>query len=125
MQRLPQNLQLLRILFVIFFFFLFGCSSRSEPTDPKLSFKNTVVSLTFDDGDKDNISVRADLSRNKLHATFYIVSSFIGTDGYMSETDLHALYADDNEIGGHTYSHASLNDLRGGDLKFQICQDRT
>jgi peptidoglycan/xylan/chitin deacetylase (PgdA/CDA1 family) len=53
------------------------------------------------------------------------VSSFIGTDGYMSESDLRALYADGNEIGGHTLSHAPLNDLHGEQLRDEICTDRS
>lgn len=108
------------------FFFLFGCNAPAEKSllkDPP--FQNTVVSLTFDDGDKDNFSVRQDLSRNNLHATFYIVSSFIGTDGYMSAPELLSLYQDGNEIGGHSLSHARLNDIHGDELKYQICEDRS
>jgi len=41
------------------------------PTKESISFKNTVVSLTFDDGDADNYSVRSILAENNLHATFY------------------------------------------------------
>jgi peptidoglycan/xylan/chitin deacetylase (PgdA/CDA1 family) len=111
---------------VLVFLFLFGCSAPAE--DPQVrnsSFQNTVVSLTFDDGDKDNFSVRQDLSRNNLYATFYIVSSFIGTDGYMSEPELLSLYQDGNEIGGHSFSHARLIDIHGDELKYQICQDRS
>src|SRR5258707_11202476 len=89
-------------------FFIFSCTSApvtktaSTPTKESISFKNTVVSLTFDDGDADNYSVRSVLAQNKLHATFYVVSGFTGKDGYMTEEQLRGLYADGNEIGGHT-----------------------
>lgn len=112
---------------ILVFLLLFGCSSpvETQTATKNLSFQNTVVSLTFDDGDKDNFSMREDLAKNDLHATFYIVSSFIGTSGYMSESELRALYADGNEIGGHTLSHAALNDMHGQELRYQICQDRS
>src|SRR6266508_1942715 len=112
---------------ILVFLFLLACSTPTaeSTTTQTASFKNIVVSLTFDDGDKDNFSVREDLARNKLHATFYIVSGFIGTDGYMSESDLRALHADGNEIGGHTLSHAPLIDIHGDELQLQVCQDRS
>lgn len=89
-----------------------------------ITFKNTVVSLTFDDGDSDNYLARSVLAENGLHATFYIVSGFTGTDGYMTAQQLRDLYDDGNEIGGHTLSHTKLTEVRGADLKREVCQDR-
>jgi len=117
----------------LYIFFLVGCintptiTARPTPTQskqPNLTFKNTTVSLTFDDGDADNYLVRSVLSKNDLHATFYIVSGFTGAAGYMTEPQLQDLYADGNEIGGHTLSHIKLTDVRGADLKREVCQDR-
>lgn len=111
---------------------LTACSMTTTPTpEPavksptqSLTFKNTIVSLTFDDGDADNYAIRDTLSKNNLHATFYIVSGFIGQDGYMTVSQLQNLYADGNEIGGHSLSHAELPDLDGEKLWEEICQDR-
>ncbi|MBK8619594.1 MAG: polysaccharide deacetylase family protein [Anaerolineales bacterium] len=83
-----------------------------------------MVSLTFDDGDADNYLVRSVLTENDLRATFYVVSGFTGTDGYMTEQQLKDLHADGNEIGGHTLSHSKLTDVRGADLKREVCEDR-
>lgn len=111
-------------------FILFGCNSTpSLQPIPKssaggITFKNTVVSLTFDDGDADNYSVRSVLAENNLHATFYISSGLTDSDGYMTEDQLHNLYKDGNEIGGHTLTHTKLSDVRGSDLKREVCQDR-
>jgi len=82
------------------------------------------VSLTFDDGDADNYSVRSILAENNLHATFYIVSGFTDSNGYMTSDQLRDLYSDGNEIGGHTSNHTKLSEVRGADLKREVCQDR-
>lgn len=110
--------------------FMLGCTSApatksaTTPTKGSISFKNTVVSLTFDDGDADNYSVRSSLAENNLHATFYIASGITGSQGYMTADQLRDLYNDGNEIGGHTLHHTRLSEVRGADLKGEVCQDR-
>ena len=112
---------ILTVLIVI----LTGCSDI-PPTlaTESLTFKNTIVSLTFDDGDADNYNVRPILAENNLHATFYIVSGFTGTDGYMTAEQLRGLYEDGHEIGGHTLSHVNLTEVHGADLRREVCQNR-
>ena len=131
---MPNSTVVPKLVSVLFLFalaglFAAGCSASSaqsvQETQPKdMVFKNTIVTLTFDDGDADNYAVRDDLRRNHLQATFYVVSSFIGTNGYMSLTQLQDLDSDGNEIGGHSLSHADLIELHGPDLKREVCQDR-
>lgn len=116
-------------LFVLLLTVLSGCATATVTPEPardneRPSFKNTVVSLTFDDGDADNYSVRPVLAENALHATFYVVSGFTNSNGYMTDEQLRDLYNDGNEIGGHTFSHVKLTDVRGGELKREVCQDR-
>ncbi|HNK63181.1 MAG TPA: polysaccharide deacetylase family protein [Anaerolineales bacterium] len=118
--------------YLLLSFLLTACSAFTqtvpspEPSqNPGIRFDRTLVSLTFDDGDADNYLVRLILASNDLHATFYVVSGFTGTDGYMSRQQLGDLYADGNEIGGHTLSHTKLTDVSGADLRREICQDRS
>ena len=117
-------------LWIFLFIFLAGCNAPHTPapvTPPAkkpLVFKNTTVSLTFDDGDADNYAAREALAKNNLRATFYIISGFIGKDGYMTEEQLRGLFNDGNEIGGHSLNHSKLTGLDGADLKYEICQDR-
>ena len=99
-------------------------TSGTAATKKPLVYKNTTVSLTFDDGDADNYSVRKILEVNHIHATFYIVSGFIGKDGYMTVGQVRDLYSDGNEIGGHSLHHIELPKLNGADLRREICQDR-
>ena len=116
-----------RLLFLLIV--LYGCTS--VPTTPKpvssggiIAFQKTTVSLTFDDGDADNYSMRSVLAENNLHATFYIVSGFTNSNGYMTVEQLRDLYNGGNEIGGHTLSHVRLSDVRGEELEREVCQDR-
>ncbi len=109
--------------------FLAACSSLQSAVLPSSNsgtpnYSNTLVSLTFDDGDADNFSARAVLVENNLHATWYIVSSFIGAPGYLTAGQLHLLAADGNEIGGHSLTHPDLTTLSGRDLRVQVCQGR-
>jgi len=109
--------------------FIMGCSvgpvrQVSAPTGDAMIFEHTVVSLTFDDGDADNYAIRPVLAENNLHATFYIVSGFTGTEGYMTAEQLNDLYRDGHEIGGHTVSHVKLTEVRGEALRREICQNR-
>lgn len=112
--------------------FLLGCSVNAtpiptilpSPIKQSIYYSNTTVTLTFDDGDADNYIVRDVLKENDLRATFYVVSGFTGTEGFMTEEQLRGLYEDGNEIGGHTLSHTKLSGVRGADLRKEICQDR-
>ncbi len=118
--KLPQKTLTLLIIFL-----LVGCGNESaKPSKKTYHFTNTVVSLTFDDGNANNYQVRGALAENNLHATFYIVSGLTGTQGYMTEEELQGLYEDGNEIGGHTLNHTKLSQVRGADLKREVCQDR-
>jgi peptidoglycan/xylan/chitin deacetylase (PgdA/CDA1 family) len=111
-------------------FVLFGCmtapaTQTQVPSERAgITYNNTVVSLTFDDGDADNYDVRDILRENELHATFYVSSELMNTPGYMTEEQLQGLYADGNEIGGHTLTHTKLSEVTGFELKRQVCQDR-
>ena len=120
MKPIPATLALL-------LFLLAGCTGPppvSAPAAEKVTFQNTVVSLTFDDGDSDNYAMRSVLAENKLQATFYVVSGFTNSNGYMTVEQLRDLYKDGNEIGGHTLSHVKLTDVGGEELKREVCQDR-
>jgi len=118
-----------KTLVLLFVSIIAGCSLQEEPrpeasSDSATSMSNAVVSITFDDGNADNYLVRQALAENNLHATFYVVSGFTGSTGYMTLDELQGLFEDGNEIGGHTLSHTSLGDVRGFDLRNEICRDR-
>jgi peptidoglycan/xylan/chitin deacetylase (PgdA/CDA1 family) len=85
----------------------------------------TVVSLTFDDGDADQMAAAQVLHRYRLPATFYIITGAVGTPGYVTLPDLRALAAGGNEIGGHTVSHLRLTALSTAEARRQVCESRS
>jgi peptidoglycan/xylan/chitin deacetylase (PgdA/CDA1 family) len=85
----------------------------------------TVVSLTFDDGDADQMAAAQVLHRYRLPATFYIITGAVGTPGYVTRSDLRQLAADGDEIGGHTVSHLRLTALSSAEARRQVCESRS
>ncbi len=85
----------------------------------------TVVTLTFDDGDADQMAAARILHRYRLPATFYIITGAVGTPGYVTRPDLHQLAAEGNEIGGHTVSHLRLTALSMAEARRQVCESRS
>ena len=85
----------------------------------------TVVTLTFDDGDADQVAAARMLHRYRLPATFYIITGAVGTPGYVTRADLRQLAAQGNEIGGHTVSHLRLTALSAAEARRQVCASRS
>ncbi len=83
------------------------------------------MSLTFDDGDADQMAAARVLHRYRLPATFYIITGAVGAPGYVTRSDLRQLAADGNEIGGHTVSHLRLTALTTAEARRQVCDSRS
>ncbi|HET6845501.1 MAG TPA: polysaccharide deacetylase family protein [Anaerolineales bacterium] len=102
-----------------------GCDGAAAPRTPTPAAPSqTIVSLTFDDGDADNFQAAALLDQYKLRATWYIPSGLVGTAGYMTWDELLALQSSGHEIGGHSLQHTRLDGLPAAELKRQVCDDR-
>ncbi len=101
---------------------LFGLATA--PAAPARAAGQTVVTFGFDDGYDDAYNARAILASHGMHATFYVNTGNIGTAGRMTWAQLQDLYADGNEIAGHTLDHVNLKKLKTFDLLHQICDDR-
>lgn len=96
------------------------------PPAPSPPAPRTVVSLTFDDGNRTQYLVRPILLDRGLHATFYVNSGIVDrADGStMTWDQIRALAADGNDVGGHTATHAVLPDLPTAQREQEICGDR-
>jgi peptidoglycan/xylan/chitin deacetylase (PgdA/CDA1 family) len=106
---------------------LAACSPRpaaAPPTPTRGPARDTIVSLTFDDGNADNFAVAVVLQQYGMHATFYIPSGLVGSRGYMSWQQLHALQQGGNEIGGHSLDHVNIGELQPAALRHEVCDDR-
>jgi peptidoglycan/xylan/chitin deacetylase (PgdA/CDA1 family) len=84
----------------------------------------TVVSLTFDDGDADQMAAAQTLHQDGLPGTFYIITSAIGNPTYMTMSNLRTLAADGDEIGDHTVTHLSMPLVSLPEARRQICDAR-
>jgi hypothetical protein len=84
----------------------------------------TTVTLTFDDGHADQAAAAATLKANSLVGTFFINSGFTDGAGFMTRAQLSTLFANGNEIGGHTVSHFDLTAIAPDEAQRQVCNDR-
>ncbi len=83
------------------------------------------VALTFDDGYMDAYTTALPLLRQHgFVATFYIVSGFIGHEGYMGWHELEALRDAGMEIGAHSLTHPDLTMLEQAAAAVEIGQSR-
>ncbi|HEY2193162.1 MAG TPA: polysaccharide deacetylase family protein [Actinomycetospora sp.] len=83
-----------------------------------------MVSLTFDDGNADQLGLLSALEAHGLHGTFYIVTGVTGQPDYLTQQDLARIAAAGNEIGGHTVSHPQLTADDPAEQARQICDGR-
>src|SRR5215207_1062621 len=87
---------------------------------------NTVVSLTFDDGQASQYGTLPMLSSRGMRGTYYINSAMVGSSGYyMPWSQIHDLYNAGNEIGGHTLHHTNLTAVSSTEAQHEVCDDRT
>ncbi|MCI0141081.1 polysaccharide deacetylase family protein [Arthrobacter bambusae] len=91
---------------------------------PAHAAPNTVVSLTFDDGNADQLTAEATMKSLGLVGTFFITTGWIDQPTYLTTANLHQIFADGNEIGGHTVTHPDLVSLIPAEATRQICDGR-
>lgn len=84
----------------------------------------TVISLTFDDGDADQLNAAKLLERHDMHGTFYIATGAVGQPGYLTRAQLGKLANAGNELGAHTVSHLNLNKISAAEARRQACGSR-
>lgn len=84
----------------------------------------TTVSLTFDDGNANQMAAATILANYQVKGTFFITSGFLNAPGYLTTANLNTLKANGQEIGGHSLSHPDLTNVPADEAKRQICNDR-
>ena len=85
----------------------------------------TIVSLTFDDGNDDQLAAEQVMKAHGLVGTFFITTSWIDAPTWLTQANLHSIAADGNEIGGHTVTHPDLTTLSAADATAEVCDGRT
>ena len=86
---------------------------------------DTVVSLTFDDGNADQLAAEQVMKAHGLVGTFFVTTDWVGTPSYLTQQDLQTIAADGNEIGGHTVTHPDLTTVTTAVAAAEICDGRT
>jgi peptidoglycan/xylan/chitin deacetylase (PgdA/CDA1 family) len=85
----------------------------------------TVVTIGFDDASANTYVVRPILAAHEMHATFFVIAGRVGKDkDTLTWSKIKNLYADGNEIGGHTLDHVDLTTLSVEDMRHQVCEER-
>ncbi|MGO4585647.1 polysaccharide deacetylase family protein [Arthrobacter sp. 2RAF6] len=85
----------------------------------------TIISLTFDDGNADQLPAEQLLKSLGLHGTFFITTSWIDNPSWLTRANLNSIAADGNEIGGHTITHPDLTTLSTSAATNEVCGGRT
>ena len=96
--------------------------SAARLSDPSsVDQRRHSVVLTFDDG-CDNFYTEAfpRLSRYGFTATVFVVTDWIGKNGYLNGSQLSELHSSGITIGSHTCSHPHLPDLDPVQMKREI-----
>jgi Polysaccharide deacetylase len=98
----------------------------SSPTPAAATVPTIVVSIEWHDGNADQIDVPPILDSRHMHATWVVNTDPIlaGDPSKLSVTDVQAIFADGNEVGGHTLDHVNVKPLSFADAAHQICVDR-
>lgn len=83
------------------------------------------VSVTFDDGNRIQYEKYFPiLKQYGLTASFYVVTSLIGSPGKMNWDELAELYRAGNEIGSHTHTHPRLSTISAAELDYELKTSR-
>lgn len=94
--------------------------SSASTSTPKL-----IVSLTFDDGYANQYTNAAPiLAAHGMQGTFFVPSGLVGSSGYLTWSQVSALAAAGNEIGGHTVDHVDMSAVTASRARTEACADR-
>jgi peptidoglycan/xylan/chitin deacetylase (PgdA/CDA1 family) len=83
------------------------------------------LTLSFDDGNSTDIEIVLPALRQRgLSATFFIVPSWLGKPGFITEADVRALALDGMQIGNHGLAHKIWTELTPRQLSHEVSEGR-
>ena len=105
---------------------IFAPARAGATTFPPMNWTpgQTVVTIGFDDAIANQYLARPLLASHNMKATFFINSGNLNNSYHMTLDQIRELYADGNEIAGHTANHPHLTQLSTEEAARQICDDR-
>lgn len=94
---------------------------EKTPTSDPTRFSTGLVSIDFDDGNRDMFDNALPIINNAgFKTTHYIVSGYIGFPAYITGEEVLKLQAQGHEIGGHTRTHANVTTLSESAARAEI-----
>ena len=79
-----------------------------------------VVTIAFDDGKSSQISNAFPvMERYGFVGTYYIITNYVGSDGYMKLSDLNTLQNAGNEIASHGVDHPAFTYLTDDQINYE------
>jgi peptidoglycan/xylan/chitin deacetylase (PgdA/CDA1 family) len=82
---------------------------------------NSAVMLNFDDGTADHYETVAPiLARHGFRGVFFVSTSKVGADGYLSESDIREMTASGHIIECHGYSHRRMDRMAPEELADEL-----
>jgi peptidoglycan/xylan/chitin deacetylase (PgdA/CDA1 family) len=83
------------------------------------------MTLSFDDGNSTDVEiVLPALTQRGLSATFFIVPSWLGNPGFITEADVRRLAQDGMQIGNHGLAHHFWTELTPTQLSHEVSEGR-
>lgn len=84
------------------------------------------ILITFDDGHLDNYTTAWPImEKYGFTGVLYVVSSYIGADGYMTADQIVELYQAGWEVGSHSIHHLDLTSLEPERQRYEIVESRS
>jgi Predicted xylanase/chitin deacetylase len=85
--------------------------------------KKTALQITFDDGNKSDVDVALPALINAgLTASFFVLTSRIGQQGYLDQNDILRLHAAGMHIGSHGADHLHWTQTSNADIARDVTQ---
>jgi len=84
-----------------------------------------TVAISFDDGTADHVRAAEILAHHGLPGTFFIVSGWMDTEGFVTSTDVASMAEAGHVIGSHSAHHRLLPTLSDEELTAELTASRT
>lgn len=98
-----------------------------ETNEGKLNVATDAVTITFDDGFKDNfLNAYPVLKKYQLRATIFLISGWIvHKKDMLNLEEINRMEKDGIDFGSHTVNHRMLSSLDGNAANDEICRSKT
>ena len=85
--------------------------------------KTKAIILSYDDGKVQDRALVKLMNKYKLIGTFHLNSNKLGTNDYLSKTEIKELFTG-HEVSVHSFNHPNLTTLSKIDIVYEVIEDR-